>query len=87
MKICLKNCFSFQVDVVQGNLHAARHLLQVPPDGRLVGHSVLIVALFTGVLLALTVFTVSAVLAVMLGSEPHTLITKMTEAFGANSNR
>ena len=58
----------FQVYVVQGNLHAARHLLQVPPDGRLVGHAVLVVALVTGVLLALAVFTVSTVLAVMLGS-------------------
>ena len=57
---------SFQVYVVKGNFSVARHLLQVPPDGRLVGGDILVGALVTGVLLALTISTISAVLPVML---------------------
>ena len=57
---------SFKLYVVQGNSHVARHQLQVPPDGRLVGGDVLVGALLTGVLLALTISTVSAVFPVML---------------------
>ena len=56
----------FKVYVVQGDSHIALHLLQVPPDGRLIGHAVLVLALLTGVLLALTISTIWTVLAVML---------------------
>ena len=57
---------SLKVNVVQGDSHVALHLLQMSPDGRLVGYAVLVLALLTGVLLALTVSTISTVLAVML---------------------
>ena len=58
--------YSFKLYVVQGNFSVARHLIQVPPDGRLVGGDVLVGALVTGVLLAFTISTISTVLAVML---------------------